>query len=632
VCGIAGVMARRKGVEPYLERLDRATDRLHARGPDFSDRFVAGGVALGHRRLAIIDTTAAGNQPMTDDTGRYTIVYNGEVYNYRDLRRRLQQEGVRFVSQSDSEVMLKLFIARGPSALDEVNGFFAFAVFDRDRGSLFLARDRLGIKPLYYYEDDEVFLFGSELKSILAFDVPKEIDEISLFQYLQVNYVPAPHTILRGVKKLEPGCCIETNGDETRVHRYYKVAIRSGSTESPRSYDDAVERVRSLLDDAVRLRLVADVPLGAFLSGGLDSTVIAALAARHVSRLQTFSIGYADEAFFDETPDAFAAARTIGTDHTVFRLTSRDLYDHLYEALDYFGEPFSDPSALAVIILSRRTREHVKVALTGDGADELLGGYNKHYAEYRARRGGASVALVKALSPLWNALPVSRDSTVANKIRQLRRFARASRMSAAGRYWHWCSSTTESDARRVLGTAAGGGFFDEYRRRVGEAVGNIRDDGGMNDVFLADVRLVLPNNMLHKVDSMSMASSLEVRVPYLDHRFVELCFSLPSDYKIAGGTRKRILRDAFAPVVPERVLRKPKHGFDVPLMKWFRTDLRPLIADELLADDFVAAQGVFEAGAIRSLKRRLFSSRPGDIAPLVWSLIVFQYWWKKYMK
>jgi asparagine synthase (glutamine-hydrolysing) len=608
---------------------------MYARGPDFGDRFVDGRVALGHRRLAIIDTSPAGNQPMADESGRYTIVYNGEVYNFRDLRKELFDAGVRFASQSDTEVMLKLFIARGPSALDDVNGFFAFAVYDKEKGSLFLARDRFGIKPLYYYEGDGRFLFGSELKSVLAFDFPKEIDEDSLYQYLRLKYVPAPYTILRGVKKLEPGCYLETDGLETRVQRYYEVPAGADVARPTGSYDQTVERVRSLLDAAVRHRLVADVPLGSFLSGGLDSTVISALAARHVSRLQTFSIGFSDDDFYDETPDALAAARAIDSDHTVFRLTSGDLYEDLFETLDGLGEPFADPSALAVNILSRRTREHVKVALSGDGADELLGGYNKHYAEYRARRGGVAVELVKMLSPLWNSLHVSRDSTITNKFRQLRRFADAARMPAAGRYREWCASTDAADARPLLGPGGEGaaktGFQDAYVRRMEEVVGDFGDVGGMNQVFRADVRMVLPNNMLFKVDSMSMANSLEVRVPYLDHRFVELCFSMPAEYKIAGGVRKRILRDAFAADVPEQVLRKPKHGFDVPLLKWFRTDLRSLITEDLLSDEFVAGQGVFDLEAVRSLKTRLSSSRPGDIAPLVWALVVFQYWWRKYM-
>jgi asparagine synthase (glutamine-hydrolysing) len=627
-------MARRGDAREYEKPLKKAVDRLVARGPDCGACRFDGRIALGHRRLSIIDTSSAGNQPITDETGRYTIVYNGEIYNYREIRRQLIEAGVTFTSLSDSEVMLQLFIERGPAALDAVNGFFAFAIWDHEEESLFAARDRFGIKPLYYYDDGDRFVFASELKAILPFPVPKEIDETSLFQYLQLSYVPAPYTIFRDVRKLEPGCYLQATREGTSIRRYYELPYDGGEFR-PSSYDDARRQLAALLDDAVRQRLVSDVPLGAFLSGGIDSTVVAGLAAKHVDRLKTFSIGFEDDAFYDETPDAQEAARAFGTDHTVFRLTSRDLYGHLFDVLDYVDEPFADSSSLAVYILSKYTREHVKVALSGDGADELLGGYNKHYAEYRARRGGAANALVKAFAPLWNALPRSRNSKTMNVVRQLRRYARTASLPAAERYWEWCKFTTETEALNVLGSSfkPGGRFSrsEDYAVRVGESVDRIIEGGSMNDVYYADVRLVLQNDMLRKVDSMSMANSLEVRVPYLDHRFVEFCFTLPPDYKIGGGSRKRILRDAFASMLPARVLHKPKHGFEVPLMKWFRTDLESLIADDLLSDRFVSEQGVFDSASIGALKNRLFSTRPGDIGPLVWALVVFQYWWKKYM-
>jgi asparagine synthase (glutamine-hydrolysing) len=422
----------------------------------------------------------------------------------------------------------------------------------------------------------------------------------------------------------------------TNIRRYYQLPYDGGVVVPPASYEDAQLQLKAILEDAVRQRLVSDVPLGAFLSGGIDSTIISGLASKHVDRLRTYSIGFADNAFYDETPDALEAARAFGTEHTVFRLTARDLYEHLFDVLDYIDEPFADSSALAVYLLSKHTGEQVKVALSGDGADEIFGGYNKHYAEYRARRGGAADALVKAFAPLWDALPRSRDAVPSNLVRQLRRYARTSSLPAAQRYWEWCKFTSETDALNVLGRSfkSGGSFSrpKDYAARVGEYVDVITDGGSINDVFYADVRLVLQNDMLRKVDSMSMANSLEVRVPYLDHRVVEFCFSLPADYKIGRGERKRILRETFASMLPARTLRKPKHGFEVPLMKWFRTDLETLVADELLADGFVAEQGIFDPESVRALKNRLFSKRSGDIAPLVWALVVFQYWWKKYME
>ncbi|MGD8413700.1 MAG: asparagine synthase C-terminal domain-containing protein, partial [Candidatus Latescibacterota bacterium] len=475
---------------------------------------------------------------------------------------------------------------------------------------------------------------ASELKSILSFSIDKKIDRTSLFEYLQLSYVPAPNTILKDVRKLEPGCHLTTNGGELSVKRYYRLpgagegdAAGTGGVDS---YEHAVDRVREVLDDAVRSRLVSDVPLGAFLSGGIDSSVVAALAARHAPQLQTFSVGFRDDEFYDETPDALDAARKMGTNHTAFILTTDDLFGSLHDALDYLDEPFADSSALAVYILSRRTKEHVTVALSGDGADELLGGYNKHYAEYRARRGGAAARLVTAFHPLWRALPASRDTAFANGVRQLRRFSRAARLPAPERYWEWCKFTESDDALEVLAdrSVAGG---ESYRRRVRDATAGIKAHGDLNDVLRADVGLVLPNDMLRKVDLMSMASSLEVRVPYLDHRFVELCFALPVTFKLGSGVRKRILRDAFASMLPESVLTKPKHGFEVPLMRWFRSGLKSLIETDLLADDFVRAQGIFDAAGVAALRSRLFSASPGDVAPLVWALIVFQHWWKKYM-
>ena len=262
MCGIVGIVVREGSVDPYLERLDEAVARLFPRGPDHGDRVVLGRAAFGHRRLAIIDTSPAGNQPMTDETGRYTIVYNGELYNYRELRRQLTDQGMTFLSQSDTEVMLKLFIARGPAAVDDAIGFFAFAVYDAAEERLFLARDRFGIKPLYYYQDEGVFMFASELKSILAFPIDKRIDDASLFQYLQLSYVPAPHTMLEAVKKLEPGCRLETDGRETTLSRYYEVpAVSGGDKPGIESYDHAVERVRTVLEDAVRMRLVSELSI-----------------------------------------------------------------------------------------------------------------------------------------------------------------------------------------------------------------------------------------------------------------------------------------------------------------------------------------------------------------------------------
>ncbi len=634
MCGIAGVVAFDERGKASLDRLEAATDRLRSRGPDHRDTFYHEGVGLGHRRLVIIDPSPGANQPMSCESGRYTIVYNGEIYNFRSLKRELEARGVTFDTESDTEVVLKFFAAEGPSFLRRLNGFFAFAIYDRADGSLFVARDRLGIKPLYFYQDGHHFIFASEMKSLAEFSFPRELDNVSLYQYLQLNYIPAPYSIFENVRKLEPGKYLRVKDGQVSEASYYEVPFEKGVSTNG-SYREVQAKLVETLEASVCSRLVSDVPLGAFLSGGIDSSIIVALAARHVDRLDTFCIGFRDNPLYDESKYAQLVADHCGTRHTTFPLTSGELYECLSGVLEYTDEPFADPSALAVYILSRCTREHVKVALSGDGADELFGGYNKHLGDFRVRRGGPAAFMVKRSAPLLAMVRWSRDSVWGNKLRQLHRFARGARLSARERYWSWCSFTEADEvlallapSRKRFGRLQEEEAFDERREAVLAGIG---EDGDLNDVLYADTQLVLHNNMLRKVDGMSMAHGLEVRVPFLDHHVVGMAFTLPPEYKIGGGMTKRILRDAFRSQLPPALYRRSKHGFDVPLMKWFRTELRSMICDDLLDDDFVEAQGIFDVGAVRDVKRRLFGRRPGDIEREVWSLIVFQSWWQRYM-
>lgn len=640
MCGIVGIKAKTDKGRSSFDRLDDATASLRARGPDYGATVHVGSASLGHRRLAVIDTSPQANQPMHDESGRYTIVFNGEIYNFGELRNQLEHSGERFKSRSDTEVVLKLFIRDGATCLERLNGFFAFAIYDHFEDTLFIARDRLGIKPLYYYDDTDRFIFASELKSLAEFSIPRRLDEVSFYQYLQLNYVPAPHSIWKDTRKLEPGHYLRVDGGSLSTHRYYHIPYGcvdhdTDSRGLSRHYEAAQRRLEELLESAVRARLIADVPLGAFLSGGIDSSVIVSLAARHVDRLDTFSIGFDDYPMYDESAYADLVARHCGTRHTLFSLSTDDLYEDLFNVLDYIDEPFADPSALAVHILSRCTRKHVKVALSGDGADELFAGYNKHVGEFRARRGGTLSALLQRSEPLLRRLPRSRNSHLGNRIRQLHRFSRGAGLDSRERYWRWCSFVEEERVLGILseGCKSGAGFaaqaeFEDRKRR---ALAGIVDEGNMNDVLRTDTTLVLDNSMLRKVDSMSMANGLEVRVPFLDHRVVEYAFSLPIEYKIAPDVTKRILRDTFDRYLPREVWRKPKHGFDVPLMKWFRTGLRSLIAEDLLEDRFIEEQGLFDQESIGGLRRRIFSRRQDEDERLVWSLIVFQSWWKRYM-
>ena len=349
--------------------------------------------------------------------------------------------------------------------------------------------------------------------------------------------------------------------------------------------------------------------------------------------LHTFSIGYRDEPFFDETRYAEITARKFKTKHTVFSLTNQDLYDHLFQVLDQFDQPFADSSAIPTFILSERTRRDVKVALSGDGADELFSGYNKHAATYRAMQHDSINDFIRILQPVWNSVPQSRHGRLANKFRQLQKFSEGLRLSQRDRYWRWASIETEKNAmmllhpsiRQKINSDQSTGLRNKY-------LSDITTEHDFNEILLTDMRLVLPNDMLKKVDLMSMANALEVRVPFLDHDVVNFVFNLPVSSKIDKTMRKKILQDTFRNLLPPEIYRRPKQGFEVPLLKWFRSSLRSLITEDLLADRFLEEQEIFDPDGVKKLKKQLFSMNPGDSVATIWALMVFQWWWKKYMK
>lgn len=617
-----------------MVNLAKSIDKLSRRGPDGRGSFIDDFVGLGHRRLSIIDTSSQGSQPMADESGRYKIVFNGEIFNYRELKKQLVDKGVSFSSESDTEVLLKLYMHEGKSCLEKLVGFFAFAIYDKEDKSLFIARDRMGVKPLVVYQDEDKFIFSSELKSLMAFNIPKEIDYESLYTYLQLNYIPAPSTIFKNVFKLEPGHYLVVKKKKVDRGIYYTIPYDEKQVKrNPLNYDEQKEELIKLLDESVRLRLISDVPLGAFLSGGIDSSVIASLASKHTDKLNTFSIGYKDEAFFDETSYANLVAKKLNTNHTVFSLSNDDLFDNLFQTLDYLDEPFADSSALAVYILSKRTSQNVKVALSGDGADEMFAGYNKHMGEFRIREGGFAVEMISALSPFWNILPKSRNGFLGNKIRQFKRLSDGKKLSAAERYWKWCGYADEDSVKEMLSPKSKELLSGiEYDIRKKNVLKHFTPAGNINEVLRTDMELVLANDMLFKVDMMSMANGLEVRTPFLDHRVVNFAFSLPVSSKIDAGMKKKLVQDAFRDILPPELYKRPKHGFEVPLLKWFRRELRSLINDDLLNDRFISEQGIFDVEVIKKLKQKLFSRDPGDIHARIWALIVFQYWWKKNMK
>ncbi|MEZ4978885.1 MAG: asparagine synthase (glutamine-hydrolyzing) [Chitinophagales bacterium] len=632
MCGIAGFLNFDKAEFAIdATKLVSAISKLNLRGPDFQSHCIyKEKIGFAHARLSIIDTSVAAHQPMSAYDNSIHLIFNGEIYNYKELRKDLETKySEEFTTHSDTEVILRMYKHYGVDCLKFFNGFFAFAIYDEVKDEVFIARDRMGIKPLFFAQKGSQFYFASEMKALLEFDIARDIDLVSLQQYFQFNYIPQPNSILKEVKKLSPGSylIVSSKGDVSQKSYYQIPFVRE---YSKLSYEDAQKELKRILELSVQRRLVSDVPLGSFLSGGIDSSVIATLAAKHQSNLNTFSIGFTDNPYFDETEYANLVAKKIKSNHTVFSLSNQDLYENLHNILDYIDEPFADSSAIPVYILSKKTREKVTVALSGDGADELFGGYNKHMAEFNMLEGGFASNAVKLGLPLWKLLPKSRHSKMANLFRQLERYGEGAKMEAKERYWRWCSFTPETYPNQLIKAdlSAMSGIYENRKLDILKHFSCAKD---INESLRTDMDLVLVNDMLTKVDMMSMANSLEVRVPFLDHELVNFAFQLPGDYKVSKQGRKRILKDAFRNDLPSELYNRNKMGFEVPLLQWFRSDLKSLILDELLEDKFIIEQNIFNLEPIQNLKKALFSNNPGEVHAQIWALIVFQVWYKKYI-
>lgn len=627
MCGIAGVF-RFDGLSIEQNDLKKAVNSLYKRGPDargiFSDHYLG----LCHTRLAVIDPEAASNQPFHDKTERYVLVYNGEIFNYKSLAAELEKKGVLFHTKSDTEVLLQLLILEGKDCLNKLNGFFAFAFYDKVTHELLLARDRYGVKPLYVYQEEDRILFASEIKALVALGMPKVIDYTSLMFYFQLNYIPAPYSIYEGVEKLNPATSLTITTDgETHYSTYYQLPIIQTVSAN---YQDNQETLKQLLSDSVRDRLVSDVPVGVFLSGGVDSSIVSLLAQRHQKDIFSFSIGFKGNSFYDESIYAEQVAEHIGTKHHTFFLTNDEMVANLDEMLAYVDEPFADSSAIAVYNLCKQTRKHVTVALTGDGADEVFGGYNKHLAEWKIRKPSWLNSTMGMASPLLSVFPESRSGVWGNEFRKVKKYARSVSLTPAERYWQWASFSSELQATQLFSKKVLSKLDrSRYLRERKEKLAYFDQDSTFNAVLASDISMVLEGDMLVKTDRMSMANSLELRNPFLDYRVVDFAFKLHPDHKISQGMAKRIVKDAYRPYLPFEVFARPKHGFEVPIKNWFQKELRSRIENEWLSDDFIKEQGVFDLGVIQDLKRQIFSSKPSDAPQRVWALIVFQHWWKR---
>ncbi len=625
MCGITGVIAFTKSGNEFLKFVLDATLALTKRGPDNNSTFFYQNIGFGHVRLSIIDTSPEANQPFTDETGRYTLVYNGEIFNFKEIKKSLELKGHQFSTNSDTEVLLKSYIIEGIACLEKLNGFFVFVIYDKVSNTTIIARDRLGIKPLFLFQTEDVIVFASEMKSLLKYPVKKELDLTSLYMYLQLNYIPGPDSIFSGIKKLKPGNFLMIKNNTVTEKGYTDVVYKSGYQVNT-DYSTACKRMYSLLDDSVKHRLLSDVPLGFFLSGGIDSSIIVALASMHKYTLDTFSIGFPESSFFDESKDAKMVALKYRTHHTEINVKQKDIFENIYQILDYIDEPFADSSAIPLYMLCHETKKHVSVALTGDGADELFGGYQKHKAEYIFRNSFLAKPFARNTSFLWKMLPKSRNNYFGNKFRQLDRFCNSAKLSVSERYWAWCSLNDSVGAANVLSENTN---YSNFEQRKNNILSHFSEGGDFNEVLQHDVQLVLQNDMLVKADLMSMANSLELRSPFLDRSIVDFAFSLPPDYKIHRTQQKRILRDTFGHLLPQEILNKPKHGFEVPLCVWLKNELNPLLKD-YLSVEFITKQGIFNPESVTTLINKLFSSSPGDAPANIWALIVFQHWWRKY--
>jgi len=636
MCGICGkISLNGSRIDP--EFLQRMASVLSHRGPDGDGTYIHNGsrmsAGLGHRRLSIIDLSEAGRQPMPNEDKSLWIVFNGEIYNFQSLRSELEQKGHHFRSRTDTEVILHLYEEEGLTGIHRLAGMFAFALWDERSETLLICRDRVGIKPLVYYWDGRTFLFASEIKSILQDPtVPKEIDWNAMKLYLTLNYIPSPYTIFKNIRKLRPGHVLLYQNGSVREEEYWTLQAPPPMSVLP-SEDFASQKksLFSTLEEAVRSHMIADVPIGAFLSGGLDSSIVVGLMSRNSAiPVKTYSIGYKDMPLFDETHYARDVAVLNRTDHHEIKLSAQDILSAIPEVLDSFDEPFADSSAIPSFVVSRETARNVKVALSGDGGDELFAGYRMYAGEFwhSIYRHIPRMARFHLIEPLLLSLPDSRDNLTADYARRIKKFLRGSKDAFEDRFLAWNEIFTREEQDGLL-------RFPPYvSSDLGQQVLSQRlneyESDPLNRMLYADFKESLPGDMLQKVDTMSMLNSLEVRVPLLDHHVCELAFSFPGDVKMKRGRGKYILLETFKHILPPSLHKRPKWGFEIPIGKWMKTDLNYLI-DEYLSRDLIQRQGIFNFDMIHQMVDNLVNNRT-DTSWQLWNLIVFQNWYCRHIE
>ena len=644
MCGICGKI-NIEGKEIRRELIARMNSVLSHRGPDDEGIYInnpspgasqaMASVGLGHKRLSIIDLSEAGRQPMSNEDGTIQMVFNGEIYNFKALKKELEQNGHHFTSQTDCEVIIHLYEKEGIECIKKLNGMFAFALWDSKNQTLFLCRDRLGIKPLFYSWDGKSLSFASEIKSILCDpEVSKNMDWNALNLYLTLNYIPGPYTIFKKIKKLDPGCYIMVRKEGLEIKQYWDIEKDTESYENKeKNIGTFKKNLYDLLEDSVKIRLIADVPLGAFLSGGIDSSIIVGLMSRvSNSPINTYSIGYKDVPLFDETKYAREVAKFNDTHHHEIILSAKDVLDTIPEVLTCLDEPFADSSAIPQYIVSRETKKHVKVALSGDGGDELFAGYRMYSGEYWYSRYKLfpRVLRTKLIEPLLTSLPDSRDKYLLEHIRRMKKFVTGAKDRFEDRLFAWNEIFSKELREKIINKKKI--ESDKINPDLGKEMLLKRlssyDSDNINRMLYMDLKISLPNDMLSKVDWMSMRNSLEVRVPFLDHRLVEYVFQIRGNLKLKGKKGKYILLETFKNILPPPLLNKPKWGFEIPISKWLKSELRFLI-NEYLSKKRIETQGIFNFKPIEKLIDDLFRNR-SDTSWHLWNLIVFQAWYSRH--
>ncbi|MBS2027850.1 MAG: asparagine synthase (glutamine-hydrolyzing) [Deltaproteobacteria bacterium] len=613
MCGIVGQI----GSKPT--ELAPALDAIHHRGPD--DRGTWRGrageqtVDLGFVRLAILDLSPAGHQPMPSADGSVWLTFNGEIYNYRELRDELRAAGHTFKSESDSETILYAYQQYGEAFVQRLRGMFALALWDAKREKLVLARDRLGIKPLLYSQHGGRLAWASEAKGLLKLGVPRTLNRDALHDYLRYLYVPPPKSIFAEIHRLEPGHMLVWERGQLRNERYWSI------TRAPEERDEAtvIAQLRQLLEETVRQHLASDVPLGAFLSGGLDSSTLVALMARHTpGKVKTFCMTFGDgEELYDERQYARAVAQHFGTEHTEIPVKP-NLVELLPQMVRHFDEPFGNPTALLVYLLSQETRKHVTVALAGDGGDEVFLGYPRYQGAWLASRYRVAPRMLRhALGDLSSLI---HDSTRGNhSLRRAREFLSTGELPLEEMYENWIGYFTEAEIRTLLRQATAQ-THSQLAPLFAEATGTEFVDRAAQ----VDLRSFLPGNLLRYTDAMSMAHSLEVRVPFCDHRLVEFLAALPASQKMPRLEMKALLKKAMAKELPPMVRERKKLGFNPPMGIWLNRELAPLV-DEHLSPARLEREGFFDPGLVSEM---MAAHRKGtrDFSLHIWSLLVFQTW------